>query len=202
MALASAWALSKAGKMPSFRARVSKAASTSIFVKALNVIITGAKMAAPMVGLPAISVPALSAFTQTLSYWEDRTRFLMSGNLTTAVATQQSMDDPDREDHYIGLVSGEYLMLPIRHTDELAKELPNLDMVQGYLVPKDADPNVPLQTRAESVVPGVTYATMKVSVQPLPASYTSKTESAAKATATTAGGSTCTCPSEAPKKKK
>ncbi len=181
---------------------VSKAASTSIFVKALNVIITGAKMAAPMVGLPAISVPALSAFTQTLSYWEDRTKFLMSGNLTTAVATQQSMDDPDREDHYIGLVSGEYLMLPIRHTDELAKELPNLDMVQGYLVPKDADPNVPLQTRAESVVPGVTYATMKVSVQPLPASYTSKTESAAKATATTAGGSTCTCPSEAPKKKK
>jgi hypothetical protein len=148
---------------------VSKAASTSIFVKALNVIIMGAKMAAPMVGLPAISVPALSAFTQTLSYWEDRTKFLMSGNLTTAVATQQSMNDPNREDHYIGLVSGEYLMLPLKHTDELAKALPNLDMVQGYLVPKDADPNLPLQTRAESAVPGVTYASMKVSVQPLPA---------------------------------
>jgi hypothetical protein len=148
---------------------ISKAASTSIFVKALNVMIAGAKMLVPMVGLPAISVPALSAFTETLSYWEDRTKFLMSGNLTTAVATRQSMNDPEREDRYISLVSGEYLMLPLKHTDELAKELPNLDMVQGYLVPKDADPNLPLATRAQSAAPGVTYASMRVSVQPLPA---------------------------------
>jgi hypothetical protein len=147
---------------------ISKAASTSIFVKALNVMIMGAKMLVPMVSLPAISVPALSAFTQTLSYWEDRTKFLMSGNLTTAVTTQQSIGDPERDARYIGLVSGEYLMLPLKHTDELAKELPNLDMVQGYLVPKDADPNLPLSTRAQSAVPGVTYASMKVSVQPLP----------------------------------
>lgn len=147
---------------------VSMAASTSIFVKALNVMITGAKMLVPMVGLPAISVPALSAFSETLSYWEDRTKFLMSGNLTTALATRQSMNDPEREARYIGLVSGEYLMLPLKHTDELAKALPSLDMVQGYLVPKDADPNLPLQTRAQNAVPGVTYASMKVSVQPLP----------------------------------
>jgi hypothetical protein len=36
----------------------------------------------------------------------------MSGNLTTAVATQQAMNDPEREDRYIGLLSGDYLMLP------------------------------------------------------------------------------------------
>lgn len=153
---------------------VSKAPSTSIFVKALNVMIAGAKMAVPVVGLPAISVPALSAVTSALSYWEDRTRFLMAGNLTAAVATQQAMNDPDREDHYIGLLSGEYLVLPLKHTDELAKELPNLDMVQGYLVHKDADPNLPLQVRAQSAVPGVTYASMKVSVQPLAFSSTGK----------------------------
>jgi hypothetical protein len=173
---------------------ISKAASTSIFVKALNIIITGARMAAPIVSLPAISVPALSAFTQTLSYWEDRTRFLMSGNLTTAVATQQSMKDPDREDHYISLVSGEYLMLPLKHTDELAKALPSLDMVQGYLVSKDADPNLPLPTRAESAVPGVTYASMRVSVQPLPASYTGKSASSVAA----AGSAGCPCPPQPP----
>src|SRR5208282_4234834 len=78
---------------------VSRAATTSIFVKALNIIMEGAKIAAPLVTLPAISVPALSAFTQVLSYWEDRTKFLMSGNLTSAVATQQAYDDPDREAH-------------------------------------------------------------------------------------------------------
>jgi hypothetical protein len=153
---------------------VSRAAQTSIFVKALNVMMAGAKIAVPLVSLPAISVPALSAFTEALSYWEDRTRFVMAGNLTTAVATQQALNDPDREDRYIGLVSGDYLMLPQRHTDDLAKELPNLDLVQGYLVRKDADPNLPLASRAQSAVPGMTYATMRVSVQPLDPGATKK----------------------------
>jgi hypothetical protein len=153
---------------------VSRAPTTSGFVKMLNVIMAGAKIAVPLVALPAISVPALSAFSEVLSYWEDRTRFLMAGNLTTAVATQQAMADPDREDRYIGLLSGDYLMLPQVHTDELAKELPNLDLIQGYLVRKDADPNLPLQVRAQSAVPGVTYASMRVSVQPLDASSASK----------------------------
>jgi len=146
---------------------VSKAGSGSVFVKALNIIMQGAKVVAPMVTLPAISVPALSAFTEALSYWEDRTRFIMAGNLTSAVATQQAHADPDREARYIGLVSGDYLMLPQEHTDELAKELPNLDLIQGYLVRKDSDPNLPLQTRAQNAVPGGTYASMRVTVQPL-----------------------------------
>jgi hypothetical protein len=154
---------------------ISRAPSTSMFVKALNVMIQVAKVGAPIVSLPAISVPALSAFSSALSYWEDRTRFLMSGNLTTAVTTKQALDDPDREDHYINLVSGDYLMLPQKHTEELAKELPNLELVQGLLVRKDADPNLPVQTRAQSAVPGVTYASMRVSVQPL-SSFTSKSD--------------------------
>ncbi|MDR3734315.1 MAG: hypothetical protein P4L10_02140 [Acidobacteriaceae bacterium] len=153
---------------------ISKAATNSFFVKALNVMMEGIKVAAPLVTLPAISVPALSAFTEALSYWEDRTRFIMAGNLTTAVATQQALIDPDREDHFIGLLSGDYLMLPQVHAEELAKELPNLDLVQGYLVRKDADPNLPLPARADSAVPGITYATMRVSVQPLEASSSGK----------------------------
>jgi hypothetical protein len=149
---------------------VSKAAKTSIFVKALNVIMQGAKVVAPIVTLPAISVPALSAFTEALSYWEDRTKFIMAGNLTSAVATQQAYTDPDRESRYIGLLSGDYLMVPQKHTDDLAKDLPNLDLVQGYLVRKDADPNQPLEARAQNAIPGITYASMRVSVQPVSAS--------------------------------
>jgi hypothetical protein len=153
---------------------ISKAANNSVFVKALNIMMQGAKIIAPMVTLPAISVPALSAFTEVLSYWEDRTRFIMAGNLTTAVATQQAFSDPDREDRYLGLLSGDYLMLPQEHTEELAKEMPNLDLVQGYLVRKDSDPNMPLPSRAESAVPGITYASMRVSVQPIDASAVDK----------------------------
>ncbi|MGD0901765.1 MAG: hypothetical protein ABR924_02375, partial [Terracidiphilus sp.] len=48
---------------------VSRAPSTSGFVKALNIIMAGAKIAVPLVALPAISVPALSAFSEVLSYW-------------------------------------------------------------------------------------------------------------------------------------
>jgi hypothetical protein len=147
---------------------ISKAAAQSMFMKALNIMIEGAKVVAPMVSLPAISVPALSTFSSALSYWEDRTRFVMSGNLTTAVATQQALDDPDREAHYIGLVQGDYLMIPQRHVDELAKAMPNLDMVQGYLVAKDADPNLPLPQRAQTAVPGITYASMKIGVAAAP----------------------------------
>lgn len=146
---------------------ISRAAQQSMFIKALNVMLAGMKAVAPMVTLPAISVPALSAFTEALSYWEDRTRFIMAGNLTTAVATQQAMKSPDREPHYIGLVPGDYLMVPQRHVEDLAKELPNLDLVQGYLVPKDADSNLPLQNRAQNAVPGITYASMRIGVEPL-----------------------------------
>jgi hypothetical protein len=146
---------------------ISRANAESFFMKALNVMIQGAKIAAPIVSLPAISVPALSTFTEMMSYWEDRTRFIMSGNLTHAVATQQALDDPDREPTYIGLKSGDYLMVPQKHVDELAKALPSLDLMQGYLVAKGADPNLPLQQRAQGAVPGITYASMHVTVQPL-----------------------------------
>jgi hypothetical protein len=145
---------------------ISRANAESTFMKALNIMIQGAKIAAPIVSLPAISVPALSTFTEMMSYWEDRTRFIMSGNLTHAVATQQALDDPDREPTYIGLRSGDYLMVPQKHVDELAKALPSLDLIQGYLIPKDADSNLPLAQRAQSAVPGITYASMHVTVQP------------------------------------
>jgi hypothetical protein len=103
----------------------------------------------------------------------------MAGNLTTAVATQQAMDDPDREDHYLGLISGDYLMVPRKHTDELAKELPNLDLIQGHLLRKDADQNLPIATRAQNALPGITYATMRVSVTPLDASSMGRATSTA-----------------------
>lgn len=167
---------------------VSRAATTSVFVKALNVIISGAKIAAPLVTLPAISVPALSAFTEVMSYWEDRTRFLMAGNLTTGVATQQAFSSPDRDEHYIGLLSGDYLMVPQRHTEDLAKELPNLDLVQGYLVRKDADQNLPLASRAQNVLPGVTYASMRMSVVALDSSSMGKASAGSTAAASDSGG--------------
>jgi hypothetical protein len=146
---------------------VSQPPNDSQFVKVLKVMITGAKLVAPMVALPAVSVPAMSAFSEAFAYWEDRTRFVMNGNLTTAVATQQAMSDPSRDDSYIGLLSGDYVMVAKKDTEQLAKELPNLDLNQGWLVRKDANTTDPLETRANNAIPGLTYATMRMAVKPV-----------------------------------
>jgi hypothetical protein len=146
---------------------VSQPPNDGQFVKILKVMIAGAKLVAPMVVLPAVSVPALSAFSEAFGYWEDRTRFVMNGNLTTAVATQQAMSEPTRDDSYIGLLSGDYVMVGKRDTVALSNELDNLDLVQGYLVRKDANANDPLETRAAAAVPGMTYTTMRLAVKPI-----------------------------------
>ena len=146
---------------------VSQPPNDTQFVKILKVMITGAKLVAPMVVLPAISVPALSAFSEAFGYWEDRTRFVMNGNLTTAIATQQAMSEPARDDSYIGLLSGDYVMVAKKDTEQLAKELPNLDLTQGWLVRKDADASKPLEARKDDAVPGMTYTTMRLAVKPI-----------------------------------
>jgi hypothetical protein len=147
---------------------VSQPPNDAQFVRILKLMITGAKLVAPMVVLPAVSVPALSAFSEAFAYWEDRTRFVMNGNLTTAVATQQALADPTRDDSYIGLLNGDYVMVAKKDTQQLANELPNLDLVQGYLVRKDPtgkDADHPLETRAETALPGVPYTTMRLAVK-------------------------------------
>ena len=154
---------------------VSQPPNDTQFVKVLKVMIEGAKLVAPMVVLPAVSVPAMSAFSEAFGYWENRTRFVMNGNLTTAVATQQAMSDPSREDSYIGLLSGDYVMVAKKDTEALAKEMPNLDLEQGYLVLKNADKNKPLEARAEDAVPGMTYTTMRLAVKPIDPNCNAKT---------------------------
>jgi hypothetical protein len=146
---------------------ISRAPNDSTFLKVLKVMITGAKLVAPLVTLPAVSVPALSTFSEAFAYFEDRTRFIMNGNLVNAVATKQALADPQRQASYIGLVSGDYVMVPRKHTDELSSQLPNLVLDQGYLVAKDASTDLPVESRAQSAVPAITYATMRIAVTPV-----------------------------------
>jgi hypothetical protein len=70
------------------------------------------------------------------------------------------------------LVSGNYVMVPAAHAEELGKELPNLDWQSGYLVRKDASPNEPPSKRAERAVEGVTYISMRLTVTKVPPNAT------------------------------
>jgi hypothetical protein len=146
---------------------VTQPPNDSQFLNVLKIMITGAKLIAPLVVLPAVSVPAMSAFSEAFGYWENRTRFVMNGNLTTAVATQQAFTEPSRDDSYIGMLNGDYVMVAKKDTQQLGDEMPNLDLTQGWLVRKDAKTTVPLETRKDDAVPGLTYATMRVAVKPV-----------------------------------
>lgn len=176
---------------------ISRAALNSIYVKALSAMIAGAKMVAPFVALPAVSIPAMSAFSEAFAYWEDRTQFLLNGNLVNTYATQQAMADPTLKSPTIGLVSGDYVIVAKKDMDQLEKAMPQLHIYQGYLVHQDTDLSVTSIDKAKSdpKVPDVTYATVKVGVTAVNTSFAGPAKPAAPADDTSA-------PAAAPPKKK
>jgi hypothetical protein len=152
------------GGTAKFAVNVSTVRPESTIHKILRVAAQEASALAPILNLPAISVPALKTFTQVYSLLEAHTNFLLNGLLVQAVATQQAHADPGLEVTHLPLVSGDYVLVPQAHTEELSKELPNLDLQQGYLVRKDASKSEPLETRAENAVQGVSYVSMRMIV--------------------------------------
>jgi hypothetical protein len=126
-----------------------------------------AGIASPFFAFPAISIPALKAVTTIYSALEQHTTFLLNSPLTMAVATRQALQDETREVQYLPLVSGDYVLVPQAHVDELSGEMDKLDLTQGYLVKKDAPATQPPEKRAGDAVPGVTYVTLRVTVAPL-----------------------------------
>jgi hypothetical protein len=148
---------------------VSRAAQNSIYVKALTAMMLGAKMAAPFIALPAVSTPAMAAFSEAFSYWEDRTQFLINGNLVNAYATKQAMDDPGIKSPAIGLLSGDYIVVAKKDTDQLEAAMSKLLFYQGYLVHQDTDLSKTSVDKAKSdpKIPDITYATVRVGVSAL-----------------------------------
>ncbi|SPE39966.1 hypothetical protein SBA3_3520001 [Candidatus Sulfopaludibacter sp. SbA3] len=128
-----------------------------------------AGITAPFFAFPAISIPALKAITTIYSALEQHTTFLLNSPLTQTVATRQALDDETRAVQYLPLVSGDYVLVPQAHADELGKHLDTLELTQGYLVDKNAPTSQPPETRAANAVPDVTYVTLRVTVAPITA---------------------------------
>ena len=138
----------------------------SVVDKILKESLRLAPAVAQVMNFPAISVPALRTFSEIFGALEERSSFIMSSQLTDAVATKQAVSDPDRAATYLHLIAGEYVLIPKAHIDELKPHLSGLKLQQGYLVASDASENDPVQTRADQAVPGVTYATLRISISP------------------------------------
>jgi hypothetical protein len=138
----------------------------SLVDKILKEALQLAPAVAQVMNFPAISVPALRTFSEIFGALEERSSFIMSSQLTDAVATKQALGDPDRAANYLYLIAGEYVLVPKAHIDELKPHLGRLQLKQGYLVATDASEADPVQTRADQAVPGVSYATLRISVSP------------------------------------
>jgi len=121
---------------------------------------------ASFMNFPAVSVPALRAFQEVYSRLEEQAAFLMNSQLTQAVATRDALADPDREENFVHLLSGDYVLVPKAHLDDVKTLMDKLEVQQGYLVRKDAASSDDLETRANNVLPDVTYATLRMTVAP------------------------------------
>ena len=155
------------GGLGKMAVNISMIRKESLIFKILTEAQQIAGITAPFFAFPAISIPALKAITTIYSAMEQHTTFLLNSPLTMTVATQQALQDESREVQFLPLVSGDYVLVPQAHVDELGKSLDNLDLTQGYLVDKNAPSNQPPETRAANAVPEVTYVTMRVTVTPL-----------------------------------
>ena len=139
-----------------------------VIEKILREALQLAPAVATVMNFPAVSVPALRTFSEIIGALEERSAFIMNSQLTHAVTTRQALADPDRPINYFQLIPGEYVLVPKLHIEELKPHLGDLQLQQGYLVDKDPAPVDPVVTRKDKAVPGVTYATLRISVNPAP----------------------------------
>lgn len=138
----------------------------SLLHKVISYGLQGASIAAPLVALPAISVPAIKAFTSFYNILVQNAGFIINSPLKDVVASYDAVDSGNMHADALRLVTGQYLIVPASSTAAIGAQMDNLKMLNGYLVPKSISNNADPTTVAQSALPGVTYATLKVSVQP------------------------------------
>jgi len=149
--------------------------TTSLLDKILGITIQTVKIMSPLLGFPAISLPALQAFYQFYGTLEkaNPANFLLNTAQKDVAVTQQGADNSLISVNSLKLLSGDYVLVPKSQEDAFQKDMDKLVVQNGYLVERDtkASPD----QRIGEAVPNVSYVTISVKVQPassFPASST------------------------------
>jgi hypothetical protein len=137
----------------------------SLLHKVISYGLKGAGLAAPLVSLPAISVPAIKAFTSFYQTLVQRAGFIINSPLKDVVASYNAVDSGNMHADALRLLTGQYIIVPSSSSSAISEQMDNLKMLNGYLVPKSIPNNADPMDVAKSALPNVTYATLKVSVQ-------------------------------------
>jgi len=147
-----------------FSVNVSSMIKESVLHKILRTGVKVGGIVSPLLGFPAISIPAMQTFTAIYSLLEERASFIMSSPLMDAAATQTALKDPNFPPTFIPIRDGQYVMVPLEHTDTLAAKLPQLQINQGWLVDSTDKSNRPVDQKALDTVPEVTYLTLQMKI--------------------------------------
>ena len=145
---------------------VSMVHKASAFWTVINTLVTDASHIAPVLGLPAISVTALTGFSKLYGVLANRSTFLFQARPQAAYATQEARQ---KANSTIGmnLPSGDYVLVPQAHTDDLKPYLDKMKLANGYMVPKDASAADSTYESAEKAQPDISYITMHMTVNQL-----------------------------------
>jgi hypothetical protein len=153
---------------------------TSLLDNILSYTMQAAKIMTPLLGFPAISLPALQAFYSFYGTLEKSSpsNFLLNSSRKDVAATQEGADNSLISVNALKLIAGNYFLVPKAQEADFQKEMKDLTAQGGYLV-NSSDKSAPDQ-RVANAIPTVTYASLNVRVQALSA-YTAQ---AAKASST------------------
>jgi hypothetical protein len=139
----------------------------SPFWAVLNALAQDTAKLAPILGLPAISVTALSGFSKLYGLLENRTTFLFQARPTIAYTTQDARSKAQNTTIGMNLPAGDYVLVPQAHTEELKPHLEKMKLVSGYLVPKDAPTSSSVYEQALNAKPDISYVTIHIGINPL-----------------------------------
>jgi hypothetical protein len=145
---------------------LSMAHKQSSFVGILQTITSAVGKFAPIVGLPAISVEALQGFSDLYGRFEQRTTFLLNSFPQLGFATQQARSAAATEQGF-NLVPGDYILVPHAYTAQLIPHLDDLELRQGYLVPKGSPTNTSIIDLALPLKPDITYLSATIGLKPI-----------------------------------
>jgi hypothetical protein len=137
---------------------VSMAHKESAFVTVLKTINSEVGRFAPVLGLPAISTTALSSFCTLYGSLEQRTTFLLNGFPQQAFTTRGARAAAQTTNG-INLIPGDYVLVPHMYSAPLEPQFANLELRQGFLVPKGSKTDSSVYDLAAKFTPDVTYVT-------------------------------------------
>jgi hypothetical protein len=147
-----------------FSVNVSSMAKETKFHEILRQGVKVGSIISPLLGFPAISIPAAQTFTAIYSLLEERASFIMSSPLMDAAATQAALADGSFPPTYVPLKTGDYVIVPNESTDQVTAKLAQLHVNQGYVVDSTLPSNKPVDQIANDSIPDVTYVSLKMTV--------------------------------------